>query len=168
MRTRVLGMVLVLLVAAVTFGCAGAETHTFAVTDVWARSTPNGLGAVYGTFTTDVDDELVAADVDGVIAGRVELHEVIDVDGVMRMQQVTGIPLSRTQQLTLKPGDFHVMMLEMPQMLAEGATFPVTFTFASGRTLTAEAIVRATEDDAMHDGEMPMGGNSMHGGMNRG
>jgi hypothetical protein len=40
----------------------------------------------------------------------------------------------------------------MPQMLEPGETFTVTFFFASGRTLEAEAQVRVIEDDTMSHG----------------
>lgn len=152
MKTRfvALGVWLSVLLAA----CSGGETTAFAVDDVWARSTPNGLGALYATFTTDQDDEIVDVVVDADVAGIVELHEVLNDDGVMRMQQVTAIPVSTTEPRVLRPGDYHVMLLELPQMLNEGTTFPVTFLFASGRSLQAEAQVRTIEDDTMSHGSM--------------
>lgn len=134
--------------------CASDEAAAFGVTDVWARSTPNGLGAVYATFTTDADDELVSAEVNPDVASRVELHEVVNDDGVMRMQQVGSIPVTTAEGRMLRPGDYHVMLLDLPQMLAEGDTFDVTFVFASGRTLTAPAEVRLIEDDTMSHGDM--------------
>jgi len=57
-------------------------------------------------------------------------------------------------------------------MLEEGEMFTVTFTFASGRTLQAEAQVRTIEDDTMSQDhgmtdmdkdEAPMSGGSTHG-----
>jgi periplasmic copper chaperone A len=135
--------------------CSGGQTASFAVEDVWARSTPNGLGAVYGTFTTDVDDALVDVRLDPALAGRVELHEVLNDDGVMRMRQVTAVSVLAREPRVLRPGDYHVMLFDLPQMLVEGETFTVTFVFASGRTLTADAQVRLIEDDTMpHGGSM--------------
>ncbi len=159
-KNRAVGLAVLLAVGLAA--CGGGETATFAVDDVWARSTPNGLGAVYATFTTDQDDELVDAIVDASIAAVVELHEVINDDGVMRMRQVSGVPMVRGEERLLRPGDYHVMLLDMPQMLEPGETFTVTFFFASGRTLEAEAQVRVIEDDTMpHGHSMSDHGHSM-------
>lgn len=166
-RTAVVAVTAVVLAA-----CGTSSTSPFAVDDVWARSTPNGLGAVYATFTTDQDDELVDAVVDAAVAGQVELHEVTNDDGVMRMQQVVGIPVSAGEARMLRPGDYHVMLLELPRMLEEGETFSVTFMFASGRTLQAEAQVRTIEDDTMSQShsmtDMGHDRTSMSGGSSQG
>lgn len=168
------------VVTFVLAACSGTETVTaqLAVGDVWARSTPNNLGAVYATFTSDVDDELVDAQVEETIAGTVELHEVVNDGGVMRMQQVPAVPVQAGEARELRPGDYHVMLIDMVEMLPPGTTFPITFVFASGRTLEATAEVRMIEDDTMshghhmehhdhdhhdHDHETPM-----HHGMPRG
>ncbi|MEX2533158.1 MAG: copper chaperone PCu(A)C [Nitriliruptoraceae bacterium] len=170
MRSAWVHTAAVALTSVVLVACSTSSTSSFAVDDVWARSTPNGLGAVYATFTTDQDDELVDVSVDAAVAAVAELHEVINDDGVMRMQQVAGIPVSASEARVLRPGDYHVMLLDLPRMLEEGETFTVTFTFASGRTLQAEAQVRTIEDDTMSqdhsmtdmdEDEAPMsGGNS--------
>jgi len=161
MRIGLVRTAVVAVTAIVLAACGTSSSSPFAVDDVWARSTPNGLGAVYATLTTDQDDELVGAIVDAAVAGGVELHEVINDDGVMRMQQVAGIPVSAREARMLRPGDYHVMLLELPRMLDEGETFTVTFMFASGRTLQAEAQVRVIEDDTMPQGHnmsgMPRG-----------
>lgn len=148
-RARGVGGILTVVVLA---ACGTSALSPFAVDDVWARATPNGLGALYATVTTDHDDMLVDVVVDREIAGIVELHEVINDDGVMRMQQVAGIPVSRGNKRVLRPGDYHVMLRALPRMLGAGETFTVTFIFASGRTLQSEAHVRTITDDTMsHD-----------------
>lgn len=148
-RFRALGVLALLLSA-----CSGGATATyeFAVDDVWARATPNNLGAVYATITTDVDDELIDVQVDTAIAQSVELHEVVNDAGVMRMQQVGAVPVSASEPRQLRPGDYHVMLIDMPDMLTPGTTFSVTFVFASGRTIDATAEVRTVEDDTMPHG----------------
>lgn len=136
--------------AALTAACGGSDELT--VDDVWARSNPNGLGAVYAVVTSPVDDELVAARVDASIAGAAEVHEVVDENGMMRMQEVTGVPLPAGEAVALAPGGYHIMLLDMPAVLATGATFDVTLVLASGTEVTVTAEVREASASGM-DGD---------------
>ena len=128
------------------------------VEDPWVRSNPNGLGAVYMVLTVPEADELVAASVDPSIAGTVEVHEVLMQDGMMRMQEVAGIPLPAGEPVALEPGGYHIMLLEMPVVLDPGTEVELVLTFASGTELPVTATVReSTMGDGM-DREMDHGG----------
>jgi copper(I)-binding protein len=152
-----------LAVALLAAACGGGDTE-LTVDDPWVRSNPNLLGAAYMTITSPVDDELVAASVDPSIAGTVEVHEVAMDDGMMRMREVAGITLPAGEAVALEPGGFHLMLLDMPAMLAPGTEVAITLTFASGATATVTAEVResAVPEDHMdmHDGH---GSHSGHG-----
>jgi len=149
-----------LALALLTSACGGGDGE-YTVDDPWVRSNPNLMGAAYMVITSPVDDELVAAAVDASIAGTVEVHEVAMEDGMMRMREVTGIPLPAGEPVTLEPGGYHVMLLDMPAMLAPGTEVAITLTFASGATSTITAEVR--ESTTPEDG-MPMHGEGMRGG----
>jgi periplasmic copper chaperone A len=158
-------VVLALVMATATVACSAA-TGAVSVEDPWARSNPNGLGAVYAVVTSPVDDELVAARVDASIAGSVEVHEVLDEGGLMRMQQVAGVALPAGEPVALAPGGYHLMLLDMPAMLSPGTRFDVTLVLASGSEVTISAEVRESTEGGMHGGsdtdETEM---DMHGGM---
>lgn len=123
------------------------------VEDAWVRSNPNLLGAAYLAITARDADTLVAAAVDPSVAGSVELHEVTEQDGMMRMREVDGIALPAGRTVRLEPGGYHIMLLDMPAMLEPGQDVAITLTFASGTTTTVTAEVRASTspDDTMHD-----------------
>lgn len=144
-RTLLATTALALVLAACSAGAGGV-----AVEDPWIRSNPNGMGAAYLVLTTAEADELVAASVDPSIAGTVEVHEVVMQDGMMRMQEVAGIALPAGEAVTLEPGGYHLMLLDMPAMLEPGTDVDVTLRFASGDEVTVTAEVRAsTMDDSM-------------------
>lgn len=137
---------------------ACATGTTVSVEDPWVRSNPNGMGAVYMVLTMPEADELVAASVDPSIAGTVEVHEVIMQDGMMRMQEVAGIPLPAGEPVTLEPGGYHLMLLDMPAMLDAGTDVDVTLRFASGDEFTITAPVRlSTMEDEMEMDHGDMG-----------
>ena len=80
-------------------------------------------------------------------AGIVEIHEMAMQDNVMRMRQVPAIALPAGKTVELKPGGFHVMLLDLKQQVKAGDSVALTLVFqdASGRRLTREvkADVRA-------------------------
>lgn len=137
-------------------GCATGTTVT--VEDPWMRSNPNGMGAVYMVLTMPDADELVAASVDPSIAGTVEVHEVVMQDGMMRMQEVAGIPLPAGEPVALEPGGYHIMLMGMSATLEAGTEVDVTLRFASGEELTVTATVRASTMADETEMEMDHGG----------
>lgn len=148
----------VTLLALIVVACGGGDGAGPSVVDPWVRSTPNGLGAAYMVIASDEDDELVAASVDPSIAGAVEVHEVVMQDGMMRMRQVSGIPLPAGEAVTLEPGGYHVMLLDMPAMLEAGTEVDITLTFASGSKVIVTAEVRESTSGDMSHGGMEHGG----------
>lgn len=129
------------------------------VDDPWVRSNPNLIGAAYMTITSPVDDELIAASVEPSIAGTVEVHEVTMQDGMMRMREVAGIRLAAGEPVVLEPGGYHLMLLDMPAVLAPGTEVEITLTFDSGATTTVSAVVR----DGTTEGSMDMSDEHEHG-----
>ena len=149
----------ILTLALLASACGG--DGEYAVDDPWVRSNPNLMGAAYMVITAPVDDELVAASVDPAVAGTVEVHEVAMEDGMMRMREVAGITLPAGEPVTLEPGGYHVMLLDMPAMLPPGTEVEITLTFASGATAVVTAEVR---ESTVPEDSMPMHGEGMHGG----
>lgn len=149
---------LMMTLALLTSACGGGGGELL-IEDPWVRSNPNLIGAAYMVLTSPVDDELIAASIDPSVAGSVEVHEVAMHDGMMRMREVAGIALPAGEPVALEPGGYHVMLLDMPAMLAPGTEVAITLTFASGATTTVTAEVReSTMPDEEMDGHGDMSG----------
>ncbi len=143
------------------------------VTDVWARTSPAvaTAGAVYMTITNTgtADDALVGAAVDPSVAATVELHETVESEGgdsmstttttamdsemttttgtgggMMTMQPVDEIPVPAGETVSLEPGGYHVMLLELAEPLEVGTTITVTLTFEQSGPVEVTAEVRDT------------------------
>jgi copper(I)-binding protein len=150
------------LLTALTLAACNAGVAAPIVEDPWIRSNPNGMGAAYLTITMPAADTLVAAQVDASIAGRVEVHEVVEDEGMMRMREVAGgIPLPAGSAVDLRPGGFHLMLLDMPGMLEIGSTVDVTLRFATADPIVVVAEVR---EGAGADGMPEHGPDGIHHG----
>lgn len=88
---------------------------------------------VGGGFVTihnggSADDRLVSAASPS--AGRVELHEMVMQNDVMKMRQLNeGIPVPAGATVELKPGALHLMFMDVKDPFAEGGSVKLTLTF---------------------------------------
>lgn len=133
--------------AATAAGGAGSVT----VEGAWARTSPANAeaGAVYMTLTAAADDALVRVAVDSTVAGTVEIHETMMADGgeddgmgEMQMAPVASLPLPAGEAVSLEPGGYHVMLLDLAAPLESGSTIEVDLTFESGATQTVAVPVQ--------------------------
>ncbi|MCC7020238.1 MAG: copper chaperone PCu(A)C [Ardenticatenales bacterium] len=112
--------------------------------DVWARKSPMAatMGAVYLRIDNHgaVDDALIGAA--AAVAHTVEIHETTNEGGVMSMAKVDAIPVPAGGSAELKPGGYHVMLIDVTAPLKLGERFPVTLQFEKAGMITVEAEVR--------------------------
>lgn len=113
------------------------------VTDAWVRGTVPGQKAT-GAFMqlkSSADTTLVNAT--SPAAKVVEIHEMAMDGGVMRMRAIDKLALPAGKSVDLKPGGYHVMLMDLGTQLKAGDSVPVTLTFADkdGRKSTQEINV---------------------------
>jgi copper(I)-binding protein len=116
------------------------------VADAWTRESPmlELAGAAYMTIhnSTDTDDALVGAT--SPAAEFVELHlSAMDDEGMMSMNQVGEIPVPAHAEAVLKPGSYHLMLIELVDPLTEGAEVELNLEFAVAEPQTVTAPVLA-------------------------
>jgi copper(I)-binding protein len=99
------------------------------VEDAWVRGTVSAQKAT-GAFmrlTPSTNARLVAAQ--SPVAGVVEIHEMAMEQDVMKMRQIPGIDLAAGRTVDLKPGGYHVMLMDLKQQLKGGDSVPITLVF---------------------------------------
>ncbi|MBV2215943.1 MAG: copper chaperone PCu(A)C [Diaphorobacter nitroreducens] len=143
---------------------AGAAHAQVTVQDAWVRATvpqQKATGA-FMRLTAAQDARLVSAS--SPVAGVTEVHEMKLVDNVMKMRPLPALDLPAGQAVELKPGGYHIMLLDLKQPVAQGSTVPLTLVFEAkdGQRTTQElqAPVRAVSATAAP----AMGHGKPHGG----
>ncbi len=74
-------------------------------------------------------------------AQAVELHQVQEQAGMLRMSPVASIEVSAGAQVSLKPGGYHIMLLGITQPLQEGQNVDLDLYFSDGQSLQIQAPV---------------------------
>jgi copper(I)-binding protein len=135
---------------AVAFLSTGAFAADYTVKSLdvkapFARATPPGAksAAVFMTIENkgrETDRLLSAA---SPAAGIVEIHEMKMDGGVMQMREVKDVDVGPGATVELKPGGYHIMLLDLKQSLKQGDTVPVTLRFEKAGALEVKASVEA-------------------------
>lgn len=138
--TRTVAVPAIVLTAAL----AVAQTPAVTVHDAWVRE-PMGGRNMTGAFAVVENPgatakAIVAASSD--ISDKVELHEMKNENGMMRMSPVKKVDVPAKGTLELKPGSFHVMLFDVKKKISDGEKISLTFTFDDGSKVTTEAQVR--------------------------
>lgn len=159
------------LVAAPLAACGGDDAGV-AVAGQWARTSPAmaSMGAAYMTLTADADDALIGVSVPADIAATAEIHEMVPAEsaddsmdmgdesmdhgsmdgdsmdmGAMVMQQIMSLDLPAGETVELKPGGYHVMLIDLAAPLEIGQTFDITLDF---ETAPDQVVTVEVRDDA--------------------
>jgi periplasmic copper chaperone A len=116
-----------LVAAALALVAAAAAQAQTTVKEPWIRGTVAQQKAtgLFAQITSVQGGKLVSAATP--VAGIVEVHEMAMDGNVMKMRAVDGgLDLPPGKPVELKPGGYHVMLMELKQQLKAGDTVPVT------------------------------------------
>ena len=133
-------------------GCGQNTTQQQSVSEAWVRLPAAAGRPAAGYFTIkggSVPDRLMG--ISSPLAVRAELHDMSMTGGVMSMAEIKGgVDVPRGDDLIFKPGGKHAMLFDVSPKATPGTTIPLTFSFASGATLSVEAKAVAAGDEDPH------------------
>ncbi|MBS4037665.1 MAG: copper chaperone PCu(A)C [Hydrogenophaga sp.] len=145
---------------------AFAQNITVDVKDAWARPTVSQQSATgaYMQITASAPAKVVSTS--SPLAGIVEIHEMFMDKDVMKMRAVNALPLPAGQAVELKPGGFHVMLMDLKGPVKAGDVVPIQLTIetADGKRQNVEVKAQARAMTMPAGGQGGHGGHGSHGG----
>ena len=123
------------------------------IEDHWARVTPSGSGSVYMEIinSSNEDDRLLSASSDQ--AGIVMIHRSIRDGDISKMIHVhDGVFVPKKKSVKLKPGDYHLMLMNVNEDLSLGDKITVTLNFEKNNSITINPIAKLRPPN-MHNHE---------------
>lgn len=128
------------LVAAIAMACGAAAWAQSAapvtVLAPWARASVQGQRTSGAYMTLVAQEPLTLVGASSPVARTAELHEMKLEGDVMRMRQLEALPIKARETLQLKPGGYHLMLVDLKAPLAPNTSIPLTLDF---RTASGEA-----------------------------
>ena len=124
------------------------------VQNAWARATVKGQMATGAFMTLAAKEGTKLVGAASPVAGVAQVHEMKMDNGIMKMAEVKGgLELPAGKPVELKPGGFHVMLMDLKAPLAKDSTVPLTLMFKNAKgvesKLELKVPVAATATSAM-------------------
>lgn len=129
--------------ALLSLSLAGTAVAEVRVDEPWARATVPGQQAsgAFMTLTSSRNAKLV--EVQSPAAGIAEIHEMALENNVMRMRSIDGLELPAGQPVVLRPGGFHLMLLELKAPLQAGTHVDLRLTLENADGTREHVDVKA-------------------------
>ncbi len=110
-----------------------AQAQTVQVQDAWARATVPGQKASGAFMKLKAPEGARLVGGSSPVAGVVEVHEMKMEGDVMRMRAIAGLDLPAGKTVELKPGGYHVMLMDLKTALRTDNSIPLTLVFRNDK-----------------------------------
>ena len=121
------------IVAALLAVPAWAQTAAVKVEGAWARASVQGQKATGAFMRLTAKDGARLVRAESPAAGLAEVHEMKMEGDIMKMRAVPALDLPAGKTVELKPGGYHVMLLDLKAPLAKDSTVPLTLVFQDAK-----------------------------------
>lgn len=123
-----------------SLACSAALAQTqVEVKDAWVRATVPQQKTTGAFMQLNARQDARLVEVRSPVAGTVEIHEMSMENNVMRMRAVPGVDLPAGKPVDLKPGGYHIMLINLKQPISAGDLVPVTLV-VEGKDKKRESI----------------------------
>ncbi|WAC72958.1 copper chaperone PCu(A)C [Roseateles sp. SL47] len=147
--------VLRVAVPALLLAVAGPVLAQVKVTAPWVRATVAQQSSTGAFMQLQSPKAVKLVSVSTPVAGIVEVHEMAMDGPVMRMRAVPALELPAGKPVELKPGGYHVMLMDLKGPVKEGDQVPFTLVFEGAdqkrETVQIKASVKALGAAAKDD-----------------
>jgi copper(I)-binding protein len=120
------------------------------IDEPWARATVPGQKAtgVFMKLTASQASQLVG--VSSPVASVAEVHEMKMDGNVMKMSAVPAIDLPAGKSVSLQPGGYHVMLMDLKAPLAKDSSISLTLKFKDSKGVLSQQELKLPVKEMTH------------------
>ncbi len=135
------------VIASILFAALSAPAAAqVTVGDPWVRATVPQQKATGAFMSITAAKGARLVDAKSPVAGVVEIHEMAMENNIMKMRAIPGLELPAGKAVELKPGGYHVMLMDLKEQMKEGQSVPITLVVEDKdkkrETVEVKAMVR--------------------------
>jgi copper(I)-binding protein len=146
------------LAAILALSSGALLAQTVEVMDTWARATVPGQKATGAFMKLTAKDGAKLVGASSPVAGVTEVHEMKMDGDVMKMRTVAGgLDLPAGKAVELKPGGYHVMLMDLKVALPKDTTIPLTLVFKDAKGVETKTELTVPVSPMAPAGGMPAG-----------
>lgn len=107
---------------------------SISITDPYAfsSSSKDKVGGIYLKIKNLTKSKLRLVKVKSNIAKNIEIHKTFKQNNVFKMAQIPYLQIGSNQEITLKPGSYHLMLIGLKKQLKVADTFRISLIFSNG------------------------------------
>jgi copper(I)-binding protein len=149
--------------------CSAVYAQNVEIKDAWIRTSVPGQKATGAFMKITAKDGTKLVGASSPVAGVAQVHEMKMEGDVMKMRAVPGgLDIAAGKTVELKPGGYHVMLMDLKAALQKDSTVPLTLLFKDAKgaeskvELTVPVATAAPGAPAAKAGDMPAMDHSKH------
>lgn len=130
------------LVLPIALTACGDPAPTY-IDQAWVRLSPNKDRPSAGYFVAHGGD--AGGQLRGILtdyALKVEMHETVEENGVMKMKPVSSVDIPAKDKVAFEPGGKHLMLWGVNDTAISRGKMQLTFLMANGDRLLVDAVIR--------------------------
>lgn len=140
MKTK---LTLKLITASLLLAGSVAYAQGVDVSKPWVRSTVQGQKSSGGFMTLTAKENMQLVGISTTVAGISEVHEMKMEGDVMKMRAMPVLDLPAGKSVSLQPGGYHLMLMQLKQPLVKGSEVPLTLHFKDAKGVESQMQVMA-------------------------
>ena len=115
---------------------------TVKVDDAWVRGTVAQQKATGAFMRLTAQDGARLVRAESPVAGVTEVHEMKMEGDIMKMRAVPALDLPAGKAVELRPGGYHVMLMDLKAPLAKDSVVPLTLVFQDAKGVESQLSLR--------------------------
>ena len=122
-----------------------ASENKLVISDNYIRETIPGtkISSAYMVIRNNSDKPIKLVGAASNASKRVEIHEHVMTEDMMRMQQVNSVTIAANSELVFEPMGYHLMMFDLSTRLKQGESYPITLQFSDHPDISIEFPVKS-------------------------
>ena len=133
----------------VTAADAGDLSKDIFISKAWVQAMPPSqtTTAAYMSITNNSSQEAVLVSASSDIAGVTEIHQMSQMNGMMKMAMISNLHILAQGKVELSPGGFHIMLINLKKPVNKGDIVPITLHFQDGSVIVVNAQAKLQQEE---------------------
>jgi len=132
-----------------SYAQAGDLNKNIIVSNAWVQAMPPSqtTTAAYMSITNNSSQEAVLVSASSDIAGVTEIHQMSQMNGMMKMAMISNLHILAQGKVELSPGGFHIMLINLKKPVNKGDIVPITLHFQDGSVIVVNAQAKLQQEE---------------------
>ena len=119
------------------------------ISNAWVQAMPlsQTTTAAYMVITNNSTRQAVLVSASSDIAAATEIHQMSDLNGMMKMAMIPNLHIPAQGKVILQPSGFHIMLINLKKPVNKGDMVTITLHFQDGSVIVVNAQAKLQQEE---------------------